>query len=53
MEPGIRDDVARLRQDVAALDDERPSVETVIRLRLELESLEERLATTGESSKER
>ena len=53
VEHGIRDDVARLRQDVAALDDERPSVETVVRLRMELESLEERLATTGESSKER
>jgi hypothetical protein len=53
VEPGFRDDVARLRQDVAALDDERPSVETVVRLRLELESLEERLATSGESSRER
>ena len=53
VEQEIREDVARLRQDVAALDEERPSVETVIRLRMELESLEERLAMTGESSKER
>jgi CBS domain containing-hemolysin-like protein len=51
-EHGIRADVARLRHDVASLDEERPSVETVVRLRMELESLEERLATTGESSKE-
>jgi len=52
-EHAIRADVARLRHDVASLDEEHPSVETVVRLRMELESLEERLATTGESSKER
>ena len=53
VQQGIREDVARLRQDVAALDAERPSVETVVKIRMELESLQERLAMVGESSKER
>jgi len=48
----VREEVARLRQDVAALDGESPSIEAVGKIRAELAVLEATLASPDEVWKE-